>query len=75
MTKQQLDLYIQLRLRSARISAQCDQSLMYAHWVVEISRYFHASRMDVAQADLSLRWAHVKLLELSVCLCRARMLF
>ena len=58
MTKQKLDLYVQLRLRSARASAQCDQSLLYAHWVAEISRYFQADRLDDAQADLSLRWPH-----------------
>ena len=58
MTKQKLDLYVQLRLISARASTQCDQSLLYAYWVAEISRYFHADHLDGAQADLSLRWAH-----------------
>ena len=58
MTKQKIDLYVQVRLRSATASAQCDQSLLYAHWVAEISMYFQADRLDDARVDLSLRWAH-----------------
>ena len=58
MSKEQLDLYIQFKLRSARVSASMISLRCFAHWVTEISRYSHADCLDDAEADLSPRWAH-----------------
>ena len=63
MTKPQNDLCSQRRLRSARVSAQSDQSSLCAQWVALDPRFLHADSEDSsdwadAQADLSLHWGH-----------------
>ena len=58
MTKQQNGMCAQWRLRSARASAQSDQSLLCAQWVTKGTSFLHADNEDWsdwadAKADLS----------------------
>ena len=60
MTKPTNDLCAQRRLCSALASAQSDQSSLCAQWVAKVPRLLHLESEDsdqVAQVDLSLRWA------------------
>ena len=64
MTKPTKWLCTQRRLKSAWASAQSDQSSLCAQWVAKDSSFLHADSEDWsdwvdAQADLSLRWAHI----------------
>ena len=64
MTKPTKWMCAQRRLRSAWASAQSDQSSLCARWVAKDLRFLHADSEDSdhsanAQADLSLRWAHM----------------